>query len=38
LTEAGHAIVTGYRALEAAATETAHAHLAALERACGRSE
>ena len=36
LTEAGQAIVSGYRALEAAASETAQSHLAALERACGR--
>jgi molybdate transport system regulatory protein len=34
LTEAGQAIVTGYRALEAAAADTAKPHLAILEKAC----
>lgn len=34
LTEAGQAIVATYRALEAAAAETARPHLVTLERAC----
>jgi len=36
LTEAGQAVVSGYRALEAAATATAQPHLAVLEQACRR--
>jgi molybdate transport system regulatory protein len=38
LTEAGQAVVSSYRALEAATAETARPHLAVLEQVCRRSD